>query len=137
MGGNDSGGPRAYSTQLDGSYDSGYHADGYNVVIEPGQLEESIRTYKRGLGGLGPTDLNTTIVNALIDAGAFGDLPNATSAYQELFTFVQNHMDAMRQMGVSLDDFVARVQAAADLGYQADPVTQRQAAFLRAHARME
>jgi hypothetical protein len=134
MGGNDPA-PHAYSTHLGGDYQSGYTADGYNIVIDPDQLRSSIDTYKRGLAGMGPQDLITTVTNALIDSGAFGTLPNAATAFNEVQTFVKTHTSAMAQMGVSIEDFVARVQAAAELGYEADPETKRQAA-MRGHGRM-
>jgi K+-transporting ATPase c subunit len=134
MGGNDGSVPRAYSTQLGYDYQK---SDGYNVVIDPDKLQGSIEHYKQGLAGKSPQDLNNTIVEALIDSSAFGMLPNATSAYNEVRKFVSAHTSAMHDMGISLDDFVARVQAAANLGYEADPVTKQRAAFARAHERME
>jgi hypothetical protein len=136
MGGNDANAPHAYSTQLRGDYQSGYRADGYNVVIDPDTLKASIDKHRAELTGAGTQDMNTTIVNVLIESGAFGDLPNAGSAYNEVFAFVQSHTEAMHRMGVSLEDFVARVQAAAELGYESDPVTKQQAAYARAHQRM-
>ena len=54
----------------------------------------------------------------------------------ELLWLGRAHTDAMHRMGISIEDFVARVQAAAELGYETDPVTRQQAAFARAHQRM-
>lgn len=136
MGGNDANPPRAYSTQLGGDYESGYRADGYNIVIDPSQLKKSIEKHRHELTESGTKDINATIVSTLIDLGAFGELPNASVAYNEVMTFVQTHTSAMSQMGISVEDFVARVQAAAELGYEADPVTRQRAAFARAHQRM-
>jgi hypothetical protein len=135
MGGNDENVPRAYSTNT-GWYTDRYKTDGYNVVIDPDNLQGSIDEFKRGLAGKSPDDLNNTIVASLIDSSAFGQLPNAESAYSEVLKFVKEHTSAMSAMGISLEDFVARVQAAAKLGYEADPVTKQRAAFLRAHERM-
>jgi hypothetical protein len=130
MGGSDSnpGDPRGYSTQLGGNYENGYHADGYSVVIKPDQLTQSINQFKSALTKQNPEQLSNTLLNALIESSAFGSLPNAESAYAELQKFVTAHANAMSEMGISLSDFVARVQAAADLGYQADPVTREEAA---------
>jgi hypothetical protein len=127
MGGNDNA-PKAYSTQLGGDYETGYRADGYNVVIDPDKLQASIDNYRQDLRGQNPADLISTVTNALIAQGAFGVLPHAAAAYTEVRNFVRTHAEAMSQMGISLEDFVARVQAAADLGYQADPVTKQEAA---------
>jgi hypothetical protein len=127
MGGNDDP-TRAYSTRLGGDYQSGYHADGYSVVINPGQLEDSIKKFRTALDGQGPRELSQAVMGSLVAQDAFGRLPNADSAYNEVLTFVQTHAAAMSEMGVSVADFVARVQAAADLGYEADPATRAQAA---------
>jgi hypothetical protein len=133
MGGNDPAPPHAYSTQLGGDYQSGYRADGYNVVIDPDQLRTSIDTFRQGLQGKDTGTLIETITTAMVGQDCFGQLPNAPSAFSEVHEFVQNHALAMREMGISLEDFVARVQAAADLGYQADPETKRQAAAAARH----
>ncbi|MDT4989007.1 MAG: hypothetical protein QOI74_3101 [Micromonosporaceae bacterium] len=127
--------PRAYSTQVGWDSQHGYHADGYNVVINPGQLADSVKQFRGGLEGQGPADLIKTVTDSLVAAEAFGQLPNAGAAYDEVRRFVHDHATAMSEMGVSVADFVARVQAAADLGYQADPATRNQAA-MRSHGRM-
>lgn len=136
MGGRNDG-PRAYSTQLGGDYQGGYHADGYSVVIKPDQLTAAVNKFRSGLQDKSPADLNATLLSALVDEGAFGQLPNAQSAFGQVREFVQSHAHAMSEMGVSLADFVARVQAAADLGYQADPVTKAEAAMRHGHMMME
>jgi hypothetical protein len=131
------GGVHAYSTQVTYDTDTGYHTDGYSVVIKPDQLEASIAKFKQGLANQNAEQLTASVLDALVDAAAFGQIPHAISAYGELRQFVENHAGAMRQMGISVTDFVARVQAAADLGYQADPVTKAQAARAAGHMRME
>jgi hypothetical protein len=120
--------PHAYSTQLSGDSESGYHADGYNVVIDPHALSESIETYKSQLQGKNLNDIVRTMMDSLVPQDAFGQLPSATAAFSEMKEFVSSHAQQMRAMGVSLDDFVARVQAAAQYGYQVDPETRRIAA---------
>jgi hypothetical protein len=67
-------------------------------------------------------------MDALVPRDAFGQLPSATTAYSQMADFVRGHAEQMQAMGVSLDDFVARVQAAAQYGYQVDPETRRIAA---------
>jgi hypothetical protein len=135
MGGNDTP-PRAYSTQVDGDYSSGYQSTGYNVVIAPDELKKSIDTYRAQLANQSPEQLVQTLASALVSSDAFGKLPNAMSAVSQVRTFVDSHVTAMKTMGVSIEDFIARVQAAADLGYEADPVTKQRAAFAQAHQRM-
>jgi hypothetical protein len=120
--------PHAYSTQISGDSESGYHADGYNVVIDPHALSASIDTYKSQLQGQGVNDLVRTMMTSLVPQDAFGKLPSASAAYSEMSDFVNSHAAQMRAMGVSLEDFVARVQAAAHYGYEVDPATRRIAA---------
>ena len=87
-----------------------------------------------GLGWAGSaTGVSLGVVGAVVDPSAFGQIPNAETAFNTLQTFVTQHAEAMAQMGVSLADFIARVQAAAKLGYDADPATKAQAAYARAH----
>lgn len=129
--------PAGYSTQIAGNYDSGYHTTGYKqVIINPEQLDTSIQNFKKQLEGQSAHDLRNTLMQAVVDTAAFGNIPNAQHAVEELTNFVNDHANAMDAMGVSLADFIARVQAAAQLGYEADPETKRQAAFAQAHARM-
>ncbi|HZC69205.1 MAG TPA: hypothetical protein VE442_00785 [Jatrophihabitans sp.] len=126
--------PAGYSTQMGGNYDSGYHTTGYRqVIIDPRTLDESINGFRKQLDGQSPRELMDTLTNAVVDSGAFGQIPNAEKAYSELKKFVSDHVEAMTSMGVSLADFIARVQAAAQMGYDADPVTRQQAAAARAH----
>lgn len=137
MGGQQPPDPAGYSTQISGDYSSGYHTTGYKqVIIDPEKLDKSIKQFHDQLAGQSPKDLRNTLMQAVIGSTAFGSIPNAEHAVAELTKFVSDHADAMDAMGVSLADFIARVQAAAQLGYDADPETQRQAAFARAHTRM-
>ena len=131
------GGVHAYSTQVTYDTDTGYRTDGYSVVIKPGQLDAAIAKFSQGLANQGPAELAKTVMEALVDDAAFGQIPHAISASSELRKFVQDHADAMTRMGISVTDFVARVQAAAQLGYDADPATKAQAARAAAHMRME
>lgn len=126
--------PAGYSTQIGGDYSSGYHTTGYKkIIIDPKTLEQSIETFHKGLHGQSTNELKQTLHEAVIDSSAFGLIPNADAAYNELKRFLDDHADAMSAMGVSLSEFVARVQAAANLGYEADPVTRQRAAYARAH----
>ncbi|WP_073388078.1 hypothetical protein [Jatrophihabitans endophyticus] len=97
--------------------------DGYAVKIAPGDLDASIAQFRGALQHQNPIQMQTMLGEAMQVDAAFGDIPNATSAYGQLRDFVQSHLEAMQEMGVSLEDFVARVQAAAKLGYEADPAT--------------
>lgn len=126
--------PAGYSTQIGGDYTSGYHTTGYKqVIIDPDTLTSSINQFRKQLDGQGPTQLKQTLQQAMVDGSAFGSIPNAQHAVDQLTKFVTDHADAMEAMGVSLADFIARVQAAAQLGYDADPVTKQEAAYARAH----
>src|SRR5438067_13212939 len=117
--------PAAYSTQIVGNYSSGYQTSGYKqVIIDPDTLNASIEEFRRKLDGQSPRQLVDTLVGAVVDPSAFGQIPNAETAFNTLQTFVTQHAEAMAQMGVSLADFIARVQAAAKLGYDADPATK-------------
>ena len=59
---------------------------------------------------------------------AVGVWPNAPPAACQLQKFVNTHLEAMSKLGTSLADFVARVQAAQQLGTEADPLTKQLAA---------
>lgn len=135
MGGNQSPpDPAAYSTQMGGNPDAGYHTTGYRkIIIDPRTLDKSIGDFREKLKGQNTNELRQTLLTAMIDSSAFGRIPNAEHAAAELTRFVNEHADAISQMGESLADFVARVQAAAQLGYDADPETQARAAAARAH----
>jgi hypothetical protein len=125
--------PAGYSTQVGGDYSSGYHTTGYKqVIIDPDTLQSSIDDFRKKLDGQSPRQLVDTLTNALIDPSAFGQIPNASAAYEQVRKFVDDHAAAMSKMGVSLADFVARVQAAAQLGYESDPATKAAAAYARA-----
>lgn len=125
--------PKGYSTTTSYGND-GYSTDGYAVVINPDQLGAAVAQFRKGLDGKNTRDLSDTLNQALIDSSAFGQIPNAEKAHGELQKFVHTHLEAMSKMGISLADFVARVQAAAQLGTEADPVTKAQAARAAAMA---
>lgn len=117
--------PHGYSTRVG----SGYGTDGYSVKIDPATLRKSVDTFRKQLAGKSTQELTDTARSALIAEGAFGSIPNALGAAEELRRFVNEHAHAMQQMGISLADFVAHVQAAAEIGYEADPATKQAAAL--------
>lgn len=128
--------PAAYSDRV--TYDdSGYHADGYRkVIIDPSTLQNSVETFKKQLQGQNASQLAQTLSDALGAADAFGRIPNAGHANAELTNFITSHANEMAKMqDGTLVEFIARVQAAAQLGYESDPAT-RAAAAQASHGRM-
>jgi hypothetical protein len=119
--------PSAYSTRTTYGSD-GWRTDGHRVVIDPGTLQASVNTFREQLQGQSSAQLTQTLFEALGAANAFGDVPNAAQATVQLQQFVNSHAAEMAKMqDGTLVEFVARVQAAAQLGYETDPVTRRAA----------
>lgn len=118
----------SYNTTYEGS------TTGHSVTIAPGQLDGSISKFKSQMNGQGPTHLKRTLMDAMLATGDFGSIPQSPAIAQELQTFIMGHAAVMESMGGVLDDFVARVQAAAQLGYETDPETRRQMAWAKIHA---
>jgi hypothetical protein len=128
--------PVAYSDRVSYDADTGYHADGHQVVIKPDDLNDSIATFEKQLQGQNSRQLMQTLTDALGAADAFGQIPNADHAITEFTQFVQTHVEEMSKMSSkTLVEFIARVQAAAQLGYETDPATR--AAAARAQRMME
>lgn len=124
-----SGPPTAYSTRTIYDQDHGWHTDGHKVVIDPHTLQQSVDFYKNQLQGKNANDLHQTLTDTMQAAAAFGKIPNSDHAMNELQKFIDSHVQEMAKMqDGTLVEFVARVQAAADLGYESDPATRAAAA---------
>ena len=119
------------------SYDTTSNGEttGHTVTIAPGQLDASIKTFKEQASGQSPYALTQALHAALLTDGDFGKIPSSGVVADELDSFISDHVQVMSTMGDVLSDFVARVQAAAQLGYETDPETRRQLAWARAHER--
>ena len=123
--------PVAYSSNRN---DEG-ELTGHTVTIAPHQLDASITKFKHQSAHQGPTALIRTLQDAMLTDGDFGKIPDSGYVTNEVTGFIHKHTGVMSDMGHVLDDFVARVQAAAQLGYETDPETRRQAAWAQAHMR--
>lgn len=117
------------------SYNTTYKGEvtGHTVTIAPHQLDSSIKNFKDKTAGQGPTELTATLTAAMLSEGDFGTIPDSAAIAGELQAFINGHARVMESMGGVLDDFVARVQAAAQLGYQTDPETRRELAWAKIH----
>ena len=63
------------------------------------------------------------LINAIVPASAFGTIKGGYEAANRLTTAVQQHIEAIAAMGVSISDFAARVTAAGQLADDAEPAT--------------
>ena len=89
----------------------------YSVVIPVDKLETAANKIKK----THPTAeaMKGQLRSAIVPSGAFGDIPGGPEAAKRLADSLDAHQRAMEQMGVSLVDFVARLQAAAQQADQA------------------
>ncbi|WP_375484687.1 hypothetical protein [uncultured Jatrophihabitans sp.] len=106
---------------------------GHSVVIAPHKLEAAIKKFQQESVNQSPRHLKRTLESAMLSAGDFGSIPNASAVSKELMGFVSGHLAAMSTMGDVLADFVSRVQAAAELGRQADTETRSTMKQARGH----
>lgn len=132
MSGHHGGPPQGYSTQL--TYvekDGGLNSDGYSVTITPQKLRDAVEPLQKKLAGQGMFELTQSLQQAIGAQGSFGHIPNAGDVENAVVQFITSHLETMHKMGISLSDFVARVQAAAQIGNEADPATRAAAARAR------
>jgi len=89
----------------------------YSVVIPADKLETAANDIKKTHPHLDA--MSTYLSDTLVPAEAFGTIPGGPEAAGRLHDSVKSHTQAMEQMGVSLVDFVARLQAAAQQAHRA------------------
>lgn len=69
--------------------------------------------------------MQKNIQQALIPGSAFGDVPGGHDAYRRLASGVTDHTEALAQMGLSITDLAARVEAAAQMAAELNPLTKK------------
>jgi hypothetical protein len=102
---------------------AGYSSDGYSVIINADDLMQRAAALKAPQADGREARLN--LMESLVPAAAFGTIPGGAKAAGALREAMGRHIDAITAMGVTVADFAARVEAAAKLADEAEPVTAK------------
>jgi hypothetical protein len=98
-----------------------YTADGYSVVINAKQLNETaagLRSHEDDA-----YQAKAALLGSLVPQSAFGTIPGGPEAAARLKKAMGAHLDAIEKLGVSVLDLAARVAAAGKLAEDAEPDT--------------
>ena len=130
MGSPGNGEPTAYSTQI--SDGGSVEAPRYSVTINPDQLKTAVKQVQTQLSQT-HTQAIQSLQNAVADEDAFGLIANSTHMYTQLNDFIHQHVAAMNAAHMNSQTFLLNVEAAAQIGTDADPATKAQAAWIKRH----
>jgi predicted phage gp36 major capsid-like protein len=103
------------------THNPGYSSDGYSVVINAADLMQRAAALKSPAAG--GFEARTHLLQSLVPQSAFGTIPGAARAAAALKDVMAQHIDAITAMGVTVSDLAARVEAAAKIAEEAEPVT--------------
>jgi hypothetical protein len=106
--------------------------DNGRQVFDPLRLEQAaadLRTQNTG------AELKSKLLEALIPAASFGQIPGGLDAAARLKTVYDSMQAELDKVGIDLSDLASRTLAAAQLAHEVDPATQ--AAARRGHMMME
>jgi hypothetical protein len=102
---------------------AGYSSDGYNVIINADDLMQRAAALKAPQATGAQTRAH--LLDSIVPESAFGTIPGGLKAAGALREAIGRHIDAITTMGVTVSDFAARVEAAAKLAEEAEPVTAK------------
>jgi hypothetical protein len=100
-------------------------SDGYTVVLAAQNLLTAAEGIKKHQTAVEAT--REHLISSIVPVDAFGTIPGGADAAKRLRSVVNDHIDAITTMGVTVADLAARVTAAGQLAEQAEPATAKAA----------